>query len=303
MDTIKIVHVGGRNNIGPADHILQIENASEVYLIEAAMDGATRDSYTSKRLGNSESEGIPFYLIEACISDKEGPAVFNINRDPRSSSLYKVDPMAKGYIRWELKRPFPWVNVARTEKEVPLHTTTLDKLVEGRAIPIPNVLSMDIQGAEYPALIGGKSILESDNLLAVITEAEFRPMYEGQATFGDINNLLLDYNLIFFGFLYEGRWWEEVIVDRGFLAVVEVLFMKDYRKVHSFDNLIKLAAIAYLFEYSSHGYALSKKAISMDRDRWNIDSPIMQFVRAQYAIVAEKAKDFLALVPVISQES
>jgi len=96
MDTIKIVHVGGRDNIGPADHILQIDGASEVYLIEAAMDGAAQDTYTSKRLGKSRGT-IPFYLVEACVSDKEGPAVFNINHDPRSSSLLEMASTAEGY--------------------------------------------------------------------------------------------------------------------------------------------------------------------------------------------------------------
>jgi len=292
MDTIKIVHIGGRDNIGPADCMLKIEGASEVYLIEAAMEGAARDTYTKSSLGKSKGT-TPFYLVEACISDKEGPAVFNINHDPRSSSLFKMASTAEGYVRLERKKKtFPWKLVARTEREINLHTTTLDRLVRDKVIPIPNILSMDIQGAEYPSLVGGKSTLESDDILAVITEAEFRPMYEGQATFGDINNLLLDYDLLFFDFLYEGRWWEETIMDKGFLAVVEALFMKDYRKVHSFDNLIKLAAIAYMFGYSSHGYALSKKAIKTDKSRWGADDPIIRFIREQHEMAVEKDKAF-----------
>ena len=199
MDTIKIVHIGGRDNIGPADCMLKIEGASEVYLIEAAMEGAARDTYTKSSLGKFKGT-TPFYLVEACISDKEGPAVFNINHDPRSSSLFKMASTAEGYVRLERKKKtFPWKLVARTEREINLHTTTLDRLVRDKVIPIPNILSMDIQGAEYPSLVGGKSILESDDILAVITEVEFRPLYEGQATFGDINNLLLDYDLFFLG--------------------------------------------------------------------------------------------------------
>ena len=291
MDTIKIVHVGGRDNIGPADRVLEIDGASEVYLIEAAMDGTARDTYTSKRLGKSRGT-IPFYLVEACVSDKEGPAVFNINHDPRSSSLLKMALTAEGYVRHDSKVTFPWRFAARTEREIDLYTTTLDRLVGDKVIPIPNVLSMDIQGAEHSALLGGKSILESDDVLAVITEAEFRPMYEGQATFGDINNLLPDYDLLFFGFLCEGCWWEETIIDKGFLAVVEALFMKDYRKVNSFDNLIKLAAIAYIFEYSSHGYVLGTKAISIDEARWGSEDPIIKFVRTQHTMAIEKDKLF-----------
>jgi len=151
---------------------------------------------------------------------------------------------------------------------------------------------MDIQGAEYPSLVGGKSILESDDILAVITEVEFRPLYEGQATFGDINNLLLDYDLFFFGFLTTESWWEEIIMDKGFLAVGEALFMKDHRKISSFENLIKLAAVAYLFEYSFHGYILSRRALNMDKERFYANDPLTQFVRTRYKELAGKEEIF-----------
>lgn len=268
---MNIVHIGGRGSAGPAGHLFHLKDI-QLHVIEADLSGSGWGSYEQKLTDHSEKHGFPVYLVSACISSSEQEATFFLNHDPRSSSLLPPATTALDYCRWTSTRVlkiFPWSEVTRPVREIPLRTTTLDRLWKEEIIPLPAVLSMDIQGSEYDALLGAEQMFAEGKILAVITEVEFRPMYEGQGLFGDITNLLLDRGFFFSEFLKMEIWWEGMISGKGFPAVAEVLYMKDHKLIDDHDDLIQLAAIAYSFGHDSYGYILSSKALAINRGRFN----------------------------------
>jgi len=285
---MKIVHIGGRGSAGPAGQLFHLNENLELYVIEADLSGGHWGHYEKQILEHGTHGDFPVYLIQACISDQEEEVTFLLNHDSRSSSLLPMAETARDYIRWtstRIRRPFPWDEVTETVKEIPLTTTTLDILLDKDVIPIPHVLSMDIQGSEYNALQGASSLLSSDRLLAVITEVEFRPFYQGQHLFGDITNLLLDSGLFFFEFMTLEAWWEGLIISKPFPAVAEALYMKDHRLVNNYEDIITLAAIAYSYGHDSYGYILSSKAVEQNRDRFNVcENQLARYVHTCHCV-------------------
>jgi len=75
-------------------------------------------------------------VIEAAVSDKNGKAFFNL-----SSST------SKGHIAGE--------------GELEVRTVSLDELVESGAIPTPDVMKIDVEGAEADVLLGAHKILST----------------------------------------------------------------------------------------------------------------------------------------------
>lgn len=74
-------------------------------------------------------------VIEAAVSDSEGQARFEIGDGSTTGKL-------------------------STAGELTVRTVSLDALFSAGQIPIPSVIKMDIEGAEYKALLGARSMLE-----------------------------------------------------------------------------------------------------------------------------------------------
>jgi hypothetical protein len=65
----------------------------------------------------------------------------------------------------------------------PVSTTTLDHFASGRAGFRCDLLKLDVQGFELPALRGAKETLKSTR--AIIAEVRFKPLYENDVLFAD----------------------------------------------------------------------------------------------------------------------
>lgn len=86
------------------------------------------------------------------------------------------------------------------QKEIRVRTVTLDRYCEGHRAP--DLLWMDLQGAEVRALRGAARILPHVKVLHL--EVGFRRIYDGQALFWDVHELVdPDFRLIH---LDLGRW-------------------------------------------------------------------------------------------------
>jgi FkbM family methyltransferase len=72
---------------------------------------------------------------------------------------------------------------------VEVQTTTLDDLVTG---PV-DVLKIDVQGSEHEVLSGGSRVLSDTT--AVLIEMNFVAHYEGEASFAQLHDVLLDAGL------------------------------------------------------------------------------------------------------------
>jgi len=117
---------------------------------------------------SSELSGI--HLAQTLIGDHEGEAAFFELGD--SSSILKSEAAAVGK------------NLA----QIPM--TTLDTLIGQAGLPPPNLIKLDLQGAELTALNGARSTLAGAQ--AVLLELSFHRFYEGSAVFTEAIGFMRD---------------------------------------------------------------------------------------------------------------
>jgi FkbM family methyltransferase len=236
--TIRIHHVGGGGEAGPLGVLSQLGNV-QWYVYEAAPEAA-----------ESSAKMYPeYHMVEKAIGWADVPATFHVTAVDSASSLLKSDPNAKDYA-WLVAdyRLSVWGPHTRVAKEVSMNVRSIDSLVRNGEVPGVDFLSVDAQGAELDILDGAGNELRN-NVMGLIIEAEFAPLYEGQPLFCDtMARLRRDgfrlcdiLNLQHF-FTYP---YSLEILEAGFLTVAEVLYLKESRWVAS-DTVrsLKLAAIS-----------------------------------------------------------
>ena len=99
------------------------------------------------------------------------------DNDQMSSSLLDLK---------EHKRLFPQVSMVET---VDVPCLTLDQFIDSTVIPFPDLLFLDVQGAEYMILESLSSKLLA-NLKAIYTEVSTVEVYQGGRTLDEIKRLL-----------------------------------------------------------------------------------------------------------------
>jgi hypothetical protein len=72
--------------------------------------------------------------------------------------------------------------------EIPV--TTLDQFCAKNGVERIDILKMDIQGAELPALRGASRLLREGRIGLIFTEVEFVPLYEQQGLYHHIAEFL-----------------------------------------------------------------------------------------------------------------
>jgi FkbM family methyltransferase len=128
-------------------------------------------------------DGLTVFVNDCAISNKAGAVSFfpiDIHRtltphpdgNPGASSLLKADP----------KYP----HEKYVQNKITVTATTLDEYSQYRRPP--DLLWMDLQGAELMALMGGTNALKSTKI--VHTEVAFRPMYQDQVLFWELDKHL-----------------------------------------------------------------------------------------------------------------
>jgi len=142
---------------------------------------------------------------------------------------------------------------------------------------MPDFLSLDTQGSELDILRGAQTTLH-DQCVALATEIEFHPMYEGQALFSGIFDFALSHGFYFAGFTY----LQEISPKRmpigarakGFLAFGDALFLRRIDSVNSIAGssdeqhlmLLKLAFVALNFGYLEYALLVLEAAEQMRPD-------------------------------------
>lgn len=193
---ISIHHVGGRGGEKPFPTLDIFEKDFVNVLYEA-----DRDCIEQIRAGYEACES-ELHVIPCCLGQSSRAGTLHINYDPFTSSLREFDSDYGPYYYHNFEHDYVFSETTATMEKRDVAITTLDSVIAGSnaLIPPPDFLSIDTQGSEYEILLGAAGLLES-NVVAIVAEVEFHPLYRGQKLFGDLVNLLSGSGFHFVRFL------------------------------------------------------------------------------------------------------
>ena len=258
MDTnIIIHHVGGRNGSIGFDFPAYFKDDFTIILYEPDEDALERiEKHSNDYYGKH-------YVFPYCLDSTTSHKTLNINRDPYTSSLLKQNPKFKDYYYFQNgdrhNYDYLWGEATETIIESKVKTTTLDTILANENIPAPDIYCLDTQGSEHAILKGSEKTLP--NVLAIISEVEFSPLYENQSLFGDIFHYLqkFGFEFIYFNKLKEMSASPTPIVarGRGTHMFSDALFVKTIEQIRiDFPNESerKLATIKLVYFLLNAGH-------------------------------------------------
>jgi FkbM family methyltransferase len=219
----KIFDCGSRDGLDGI-YLANKLNADELHVFEPNPESAN-----VCRENLIKSSGFKWVMNEVAVSDTHGTVDFYVNDkektatphpngNPGASSMFLADPN------------YPHEKYSQIKISVP--SITLAEYIENNGAP--DLLWMDLQGAEKIALLGMKAHILKISIIHI--EVGFRPVYIGQPLFWDIDGLLRS-----FGFklidLDAGRWPTWILPFYRFFGtgpwVANAVYIKDIHRQES----------------------------------------------------------------------
>jgi len=277
--TIVAHHVGARGfgvalNTPP---VFDDDIAHVLFEADAACANAMRTENQRKNV----------FVLPYCLGERDVESTLYITANPYASSLLPPSPeYGKYYCEVMLSGELDHVNVQgtyydalySTENEVvatqPVRMRSLDSLANEGVLPLgrlPDFLSLDTQGSEHAILRGAREVI-SRSVLAIATEIEFHPMYQGQPLFSAILDLANECGFHFAGFTY----LQEISPHRapvgqrakGFVAFGDAIFLRSLETLASMcetpeDHSLKALKLAFIssnFGYLEYGLQALEQA-------------------------------------------
>lgn len=169
---IKTLYIVGVHLFQERDLLFSLfENLEHCYLFEPLPGAAAH-------LRTLAAQNPKLRVFEYAISDTDGYVNFNVtDNNGESSSLL---PMGKH------KEVFPWVHEAGT---IQVETHTIDGVMKWHSLEEPDMLFLDVQGAEYRILNSLSSFLRQ-RLKVIYSETSTEEIYAGAQTFDRVQELL-----------------------------------------------------------------------------------------------------------------
>lgn len=127
------------------------------------------------------------HAIRTAVGDEDGELTFHSNAFSQSSSALQMTELHK--------EAFPW---ARDSEEIRVPVHRLDTLASDLDLVGPILVKIDVQGYEDRVLRGGEQTVRQADI--VLIETAFEQLYEGEATFPVVYELMSA-----FGFRYAGN--------------------------------------------------------------------------------------------------
>ena len=140
-----------------------------------------------------------------CLGNENTTTVINVSSFSDSSSILEATPLE-----------FEQYGIKKANEETVFVKRAEDLINEG-AVPVPNIMKLDVQGFELEVLKGMGKYMEQVNYL--IVEVSFKQYYYGQAMFLDIANYLAGFNINIYAFGHSTPLGQE-------LGQIDVLFKK-----------------------------------------------------------------------------
>jgi FkbM family methyltransferase len=126
------------------------------------------------------------------LGGRTGTGRLHVLRKPSGSSLYPPNP--------ELMLRFGPPSYGDLDKVIEVPLLTLSDFIDQHKRPLPNLIKLDVQGAELDIFKGTQPPHWRD-LLAVQTEIEFAELYQGQPLFGDLDAFMRTQGFLLFDIL------------------------------------------------------------------------------------------------------
>lgn len=152
---------------------------------------------TSARLCRQKMGSLPsvhrtrIYVNELALTDKSGEISFYpLDTTQTTSTNHGMSSTLK------LKNGMDgsWHNDVWVQKEIKVKADTLDSWCKQSNVS-PDLLWIDVQGAEYSVFAGGKETLKN-HVKVILTEVGIVPYYEGHSTKPEIDSLLKDLGFV-----------------------------------------------------------------------------------------------------------
>jgi hypothetical protein len=281
-----IWHVGGGGlDLGPVEKILKLPGIQfEIYLFEIR----TGDSGEVVTLHvQQDNPNWEVKKVQIGLAGKSETRDFYINKFELSSSLLKPSSLTAldnpGFSKWGgiYKNMMTWGENTELDKVVKTNVTTVDEIIKAGLASSPDVLSMDIQGAELEVMQSSR--LAFKDLIAVITESEFFEIYSDQGLFDEQMAFLTDKSFRFVKFFGFQKWYPGPMVGKGFTTVTESLFIKYLVRSNQLmntkkkfeeisdcpsDKLLRIALVAFAYERFSYFFTLMNGIEKTDSIFW-----------------------------------
>jgi FkbM family methyltransferase len=157
-----------------------------------------------------QMEGDPhFRAFNLALGEESGSSTIHRSASDPSSSLL---PMA------ELHKDLYPHSASHTDETITIKR--LDDVLKNENLAKPILIKIDVQGFEASVIKGGKEIITQSSV--VLVENSFTTLYEGQALFGEVHNLLQG-----LGFSYRGRSETHYNTKTGEPIYEDSVFIKD----------------------------------------------------------------------------
>jgi len=224
-----------------------------------------------EKLNNSETSNLKYYPVT--LGKKEEVSTFYETNHPMCSSLYKPDENLMGL--------YHNLEVASLKSASSVETTSLDHFVKTNNINDVDFIKIDIQGAELDVFEGGAHTLK--DVIFIVSEVEFIPLYIDQPLFGDVNSFLNKQKFSFHKFLgISGRPLRPILVgnDPNFPSQhmwSDAIFIKNIFKIPelSSEKLLKMGILSYM--YGSPDLAFYCLKIFDEKNQTEIHQKLLTF--------------------------
>lgn len=170
----------------------QFSRTMHALLPEAMIYAFEPQADTFKSLQEAFAGSTRLNAIHTAVGDQVGETVFHQSTFGQSSSVLPMTELHKD--------AFPWA-AESVETRVPI--STLDALSAGLDLQHDVLIKIDVQGFEDRVLIGGQATIEQARY--VLIETAYQPLYEGEATFEIVYELMNSYGFRFAGNLDQVR--------------------------------------------------------------------------------------------------
>jgi len=196
---------GGAHN---GSTILKLREEGFIDSVIYAFEPIPHAAQALKALGDSNVT-----VFSKALSNTDGTVIFNVNKKAVTSSMFEPD-MAKVY--------HPTLTDLSEKISVP--TVQIDTLVKNKEMNQPDIIKLDLQGAELQALKG--SIETMKHVKIIYTEVEFVKLYKEQPLFHDITLFLEKNNFSLFNLYNCGTHEDGQILAGDALFVNNTYFKK-----------------------------------------------------------------------------